>query len=77
MICFNISSSDICGKDWGKYDDARSILRMNKVDLDWFRPSVEYKLSDRLRAANFIVRRTAPDRLWAATLIRQVCCIML
>jgi hypothetical protein len=35
----NISSLDICDKDQEKRDDARLILRMNIMVLDWFSPS--------------------------------------
>jgi hypothetical protein len=34
----DVSSSNICDKDWEKRGDARSISRMNTTDLDWFRP---------------------------------------
>jgi hypothetical protein len=34
-----VSSLDTCDEDKGKCGDARSILRMNMTDLDWFRPS--------------------------------------
>jgi hypothetical protein len=34
IILVDISSSDICDKDQKKYDDARSISRMNTMDLD-------------------------------------------
>jgi hypothetical protein len=40
---FNVSSSDICDKNWEKHDDVRSISRMNMVDLYWFRPSHRVK----------------------------------
>jgi hypothetical protein len=39
LHCVKVSSSDICDKDQEKHDDARSIIRMNTVVLDWFRPS--------------------------------------
>jgi hypothetical protein len=39
MLCVDITSSDTCDKDREKRDDARSILRMNTVILDWFMPS--------------------------------------
>jgi hypothetical protein len=35
----DVSSLDICDEDWDKHDDAKSILRMNTKDLDWFRLS--------------------------------------
>jgi hypothetical protein len=34
IILVDISSSDICDKDRKKHDDARSISRMNTMDLD-------------------------------------------
>jgi hypothetical protein len=34
-----VSSSDIYDKNQEKHDDARSISMMNKLVLDWFRPS--------------------------------------
>jgi hypothetical protein len=35
----DVSSSDICDEDREKRDDARSILKMNTMDLSWFMPS--------------------------------------
>jgi hypothetical protein len=35
----DVVSSDTCAEDREKLDDAKSILRMNTVSLDWFRLS--------------------------------------
>jgi hypothetical protein len=39
FLCIDVSSSDICVKHQEKRNDARSILRMNKMVLYWFSPS--------------------------------------
>jgi hypothetical protein len=39
MHSIDVVSSDTCDEDREKYDDARSISRMNTTGLDWFRSS--------------------------------------
>jgi hypothetical protein len=53
--------SDTCVKDREKHDDARPVSRMNMVALDWFLLyyAMKFDATDELRAATYIIRRTA------------------
>jgi hypothetical protein len=39
MIIIDISLSDICNDDQDKCDDVKSILRMDTINLNWFKLS--------------------------------------
>jgi hypothetical protein len=73
MIIIDISSSDICNDDQDKCDDVKSILRMNTINLNWFKLShavillrpvllyyaIKFDVLKRLWTVIFIVCRTA------------------
>jgi hypothetical protein len=64
----DVSSSNICDENREKRNNARSILRMNTMDLDRFRSSRKVIVL-RLILLYYAIKFDAPNKLWITTYI--------